>query len=156
MTYQEYKQQEQEVFNNVPIFWAFSNDQFRLAMEERGLTENDTDKIYAIKGMNGAFFLREDEEAVHAYFYRPDKLRELMKDPEFAEEAFYYEMANHEYHINWQGDWDVCSCFGDVEYKEGAGGLYYLGEMGYGDDVKAAFRRAAARFFKDADEKGWY
>lgn len=27
--------------------------------------------------------------------------------------AFLNEMFNHEYGINWQGDFDVCSCFGD-------------------------------------------
>jgi hypothetical protein len=32
------------------------------------------------------------------------------------ESAFLYEMNNHEYAINWQADWDVCSCFGECEY----------------------------------------
>lgn len=27
--------------------------------------------------------------------------------------AFLHEMFNHEYGINWQGDFDVCSCFGN-------------------------------------------
>lgn len=27
-----------------------------------------------------------------------------------------YEMANHEYAINWQGNWDVLSCFGNIKY----------------------------------------
>ena len=40
------------------------------------------------------------------------ELNEAMKDPEFAKSAFRYEMDNHEYAINWEGDADVLSCFG--------------------------------------------
>lgn len=32
---------------------------------------------------------------------------------EYWEKAFLHEMFNHEYGINWQGDFDICSCFGD-------------------------------------------
>ena len=40
------------------------------------------------------------------------ELNEAMKDPEFAKSAFRYEMDNHEYSINWDGDSDVLNCFG--------------------------------------------
>lgn len=32
---------------------------------------------------------------------------------EYWQSAFLREMFNHEYGINWQADFDVCSCFGD-------------------------------------------
>lgn len=155
MTYKEYRKREQEAFNALPIFWAFSNEQFKKAMEERGLTENDTDQIFGIGG--GGFYLRKDAEQIKAFMNRPDKLRELMEnDEKFAESAFYYEMANHEYHINWQGDWDVCECFGSCEYDDDKGGADYLKEIGYSDKVVSCWFRAKNRFLKDAERNGWY
>ena len=35
------------------------------------------------------------------------ELHELLKDPDLAQEIFEYEMDNHEYAINWDGDADV-------------------------------------------------
>ena len=37
---------------------------------------------------------------------------------EYWKSAFVYEMFNHEYGINWQADFDVCSCFGDCSGVE--------------------------------------
>lgn len=149
MKYQEYKEKRQKEFNALPIFWAFSEKQFAEAMEERGLTEDDTDQIYSL-GMGG-YYLRSDADVIREYFNRPDELRELMNEREFAESAFYYEMQNHEYPINWQGDWDVCNCFGSCEYEEGADGAYYLRDMGYDDNVVFAYKRARARIIRDTD-----
>lgn len=154
MTYQEYRNQEQKAFNELPIFWAFGEEQFKEQMEKRGLTINDTDKIYSFGG--GGYYLRSDADVVKAFFVRPNKLKELMQDTKFAESAFYYEMGNHEYHINWQADWDVCSCFGDCEYSDEKTYVDYLREEGYGAEVVESFRRAKKQFLQDADEKGWY
>lgn len=154
MTYKEYKVIRQKSVNDLPIFWAFSNSQFKEAMEERGLTENDTDKIYSLGG--GGFYLRSDAEVIHAFFNKKDELPELMKDPAFAEEAFFYEMKNHEFGINWQGAWDVCRCFGDCEYGEEKGGVDYLREMGYGEETVAAYKRAKKHYYKMAEENEWF
>lgn len=156
MTYTEWKQQEQEKFNALPIFWAFGREQFRKAMEKRGLTEKDTDKLYSLGG--GGFYLKSDAEVVRAYFNRRDELPELLQDKEFAVSAFYYEMANHEYHINWQADWDVCSCFcrEELEYGDDKTFVDYLKEAGYNSTVIRYYFEARCQFLHDADEKGWY
>lgn len=155
MTYKEYREKEQAEFNALPIFWAFGKEQFREAMEARGLTEADTDQVRAIGA--GGYYLKRDDEIIANYMRRPDRLRELMEnDAEFAESAFYYEMANHEFHINWEGDYDVCSCFGQCEYVEGRVGLVYLKAMGYSQNVRTAYSRAWARFMRDAAENDWY
>lgn len=158
MTYKEYKDKEQKDFNALPIFWAFGKEQFRTALQERGLTEKDTDQVYSLGG--GGYYLKRDAEVIAIYMLgaqeRNDRFRELMNDPKFAEDAFYYEMGNHEYHINWQGDWDVTNCFGSAEYEEGAGGLTYLKRMGYPIEVLQAYERARARFLRDAGENDWY
>ena len=79
-----------------------------------------------------------------------------MRDSAFAEEAFYYEMCNHEYGINSQGDWDVCSCFGDCQYSPEKGGKEYLLDMGYGDTAIGAYLRARRRYYRDAEENEWF
>ena len=155
MTYEQYKTERQTEFNNLPIFFAFSNEQFEKAMNERGLTSKDTDKIYRF-GNTGGFYLRADAPIIKAWLHKDDPLDELMKDPDFAESAFYYEMGNHEYHINYQGDWDVCSCFGDCKYGNYKYYADYLTELGYGEEIIKAYKKAKARFLHDADENDWY
>lgn len=154
MTYDEYKQQRQDAFNSLPIFFAFSKEQFKEAMESRGLTVDDTDKLYSFPG--GGFYLRSDADIVRAFFNKPDPIKELMNDEGFAESAFYYEMANHEYHINWQGDWDVCSCFGNCEYDEEKTYVDYLKEEGYSDKTILAYHRARKKFLKYCNDNDMY
>lgn len=155
MTYQEYKERKQSEFDNLPIFYAFSDEQFKEQMERRGLTVDDTDKIYSI-GF-GCYYLRSDAGKIREWMNEPDELEQLMSDPEFAESAFYYEMGNHEYHINhYQGDWDVCSCFGKCEYEQGKTYRDYLKENGYSDSVIKSFERAKSRFWNDAIENDWF
>ena len=148
MTYEEYKNQRQSEFNALPIFFAFNMEQFAREMEKRGLTVDDTDKVYRFG--NGGFYLRSDAPIIREFMNKPDHIRELMNDPEFAESAFYYEMGNHEYHINtYQGDWDVCSCFGSCDYGEEKDYRDYLKEMGYSPEVISAFRTARDHLYED-------
>lgn len=42
-----------------------------------------------------------------------EKAEPKSDNAEYWKSAFLREMFNHEYGINWQGDFDVCSCFGD-------------------------------------------
>lgn len=154
-SYEEYKADRQKEFNSLPIFWAFSNEQFKKAMNARGLAETDTDKIYSFG--HGGYYLRADAPIIEAYMNKPDELPELMRDFDFAESAIYYEMCNHEYGINWQGDWDVCSAFGNVAYSEEPDELKrYFDQLGWCEITKSAYIAARRRYFKDADENGWF
>ena len=156
MTYDEYKDKRQEEFNKLPIFFAFSNDQFEEEMRKRGLTAKDTDKIYRL-GDTGGFYLKADAQLIHDYYEKPDELQELMKDPVFAAGAFYYEMANHEYHINWQGDYDVLSCFGKITYSDDIDAREkYFDELGFEPQTRRAYKTALHGFLHDADINGWY
>lgn len=69
-------------------------------------------------------------------------------------------MGNHEYHINYEGDWDVLSCFGlddDVcEYADGKDADEYMDAMGLSPVTKAAYHDARGDFLRMADENGWY
>lgn len=155
LTYKEYRDARQEEFNSLPIFFAFSRDQFRECMEERGLTENDTDKIYSLG--SGGYYLRTDADVIREYFNKPDELSDLMKDYDFAKSAIYHEMCNHEYGINWQGDWDVMSCFGNVEYVDAADDLrQYWDALGWDDTQRRAYLDARRDYNKAAMENDWF
>ena len=155
MTYEEYRNSRQQEFNSLPIFFAFGKEQFKQEMEKRGLTENDTDKIYRLSSLGG-FYLKSDAPIIKAFMEKKDPLPDLMNDPAFAEDAFYYEMCNHEYGINWQGDWDVYSCFGNCKYAEDKSGVDYLRENGYSEDVIRSYIRARKRYYKAAEENDWF
>lgn len=71
-----------------------------------------------------------------------------LRDYEHAKEAFKYEMYNHEYAINCQGDWDVINCFCKVEY-EGDGSE--IEQTPWNDEVKRAYRDAAHEVTRNAD-----
>lgn len=153
MNYTEYKENKQSEYNALPIFYAFSDKQFEDAMKKRGLTVDDTDKIYRL-GSTGGFYLKKDAELIRAYFSKKDDLHDMMQDYDFALSAFNYEMDNHEYQINWQGDYDVCSCFGHCEYAENKGGADYLREMGFDDSVISAYKQAKKEHYKRAEN--WF
>ena len=151
MTYTEYKDERSKSFDKLPVFFAFSNQQFEEKMNERGLTINDTDKIYKL-GDTGGFYLKKDSEKVRAYF-SGDNLRELMNDKEFAISAFEYEMQNHEYAINYyQGDWDVCSCFCKCEWADDKTFEDYLIEGGYSDEHVKWFAEALRLYRKKSED----
>ena len=156
MTYKEYRDQLRAEMDSLPVFFAFSDDQLIEEMEKRGLTAADTDQLYKAEGM---FYLRKDADQVRAWMNRDHlaELRELIKkDEAFAEEAFMYEMGNHEYPINtYQGDWDVCSCFGDVEWNEYRTGADYLRALGFGDDTIAIYNRAKRKIRQQWLENDW-
>ncbi len=162
MTYQEYRKQRQEQVNALPIFWAFSNEQFLNAMRERGYRpRKDTepsyyaDEVCSIGG--GGYFLKKDKDVIVDFFNQPDPLDEMMKDPAFAEDAFMYEMGNHEYHINYfQGNWDVCSCFGNVKYNDADDYEEYFNQLGWEPQTRQAYLTARRKFLKKASDNGWY
>lgn len=157
MTYEELRDKQQAEFNALPLFFAFSNEQFKREMEKRGLTENDTDKIYRFG--YGGFYLRSDAQIIRDYMNTEDhELEELMKIPDFAIDAFVYEMRNHEYSINYfQGDFDVCSCFAnkELEYDDVKDYTDYLTEMNRSEWIPF-YKQARTKYYKLADENDWY
>lgn len=137
--YADLRTRQQKEVNDFPMMFAFSNKQFEEGMRKLGLEPTDTDKIYSIGA--GGFIRRSDSKAMHEMFDRHHaELDEAMKDEEFAYEAFLYEMDNHEYAINWDGDADVLSCFGlsEEELKE--------------RNLVGAYARARCTHMKKAEE----
>ena len=154
MNYKEYREQKQAEVDALPLAFAFSDEQFNEGMRKLGLNPEDTDKIVAVPG--GGFCRKEDAKHVFETLSW-GKLVDLMKDPEFAEDAFYYEMCNHEYGINWEADYDVVECFpGNSEYEEDKSGAEYLKERGYSEEICKAYSRARKRYFADAIKNDWF
>ena len=65
--------------------------------------------------------------------------------------AFVHEMYNHEYPINWQGDWDVINCFTRVDYAD-EDTAWYLNQTGWNDEVKRAYIDARAKVMHDGED----
>lgn len=145
MKYTEYKEARQNEFNKLPIFWAFSNKQLEEELEKSGFKLDDAARVLYKLG-NGGFFLKKDAEKIHEYFavdYDAELRSMMANDLDFAREAIEYEMFNHEYPINWQGDWDVASCFGSVEYSDDKYADDYLRELGFGDEIVRVWNEAS-------------
>ena len=143
-TYQEWKSTRQGGFDKLPIKYAFSNEQFKTMMESWGLTENDTDKIVSL-GYQG-FYLKSDQSVIKEWLYRDSgkELEELMQDEEFAISAYYYEMCNHEYGINYDGVLDVLRCFGKEKLSD------------LSDEQLKYYRKAEEKYYHDAKENEWF
>lgn len=98
-TYREFKNRQQQEFNNFPMFYAFSDSQFKKGMESIGLNPSDTDKIYKF-GDSGGFYKRSDSQKLIAMLDRfDDEMKEAMKDDSFVIDMFRNELADHEFCI---------------------------------------------------------
>jgi hypothetical protein len=101
-TYRKLKAKHQKEVNEFPMFFAFSDKQFKEGMEKFGLSENDTDKIYKF-GNTGGFYLRSDAQKLHEMLDRhfQETTEAIKNDDEFVYDMFEYELANHEYCITY-------------------------------------------------------
>lgn len=161
MNYKDFSDMLQKRANALPMIFAFSNEQLDKVLDDMGLSLKDMKGDKLIRMGVGAFCLKSDLDYVLSELHAVDEMkREFIEDYEHAYDAFMYEMGNHEYHINWQGDWDVLSCFGlddDVcKYEDGKDVGEYMDAMGLSPVTKAAYYDARGDFLRMADEKGWY
>lgn len=100
--YAKLKKIHEERLNNFPIKFAFSNSQFEKAMEDLGLSKNDTDKVASI-GVGG-IIKKEDQKSFEDMLEKnKTELEEKIKnDPTgegFITDMFEYELNNHEYTV---------------------------------------------------------
>lgn len=107
--YLDLKKKHQKEFEDFPIAYAFNDKQLEEALEKLGATKEECITVFG----HGDIVKRTDAKALIKMLERHTKeLKQKLKDdPEFAYEAFLYEMDNHEYAINWSADEDVLDCF---------------------------------------------
>ena len=114
-SYRELRERQQKEFNELPLGFAFSMEQFRGMMEEWGLDpEKDQDKLYQIPG--GGFIQKKDHKHFHEVADRHAAELEAAKKSDtdgtgFLYQMFLYELDNHEY--GYTGDLeDTLDCSG--------------------------------------------
>lgn len=135
--YLDLMEKHQQEITDFPIAYAFNNKQLEEALEKLGATKEECVTVFG----HGDVMKRTDVPAFKAMLIRHTKeLHEALRDEEFAEAAFLYEMDNHEYAINWSGDEDVFSCFAIDEKM-----LYEMG-------LDGAYRRARKKHMDHARE----
>jgi hypothetical protein len=136
--YLDLQKKHQEELSNFPIAYAFSDQQLVEALQKLGAKSKD--ECVTVFG-HGDIVKRENAKPFLDMLKRhTQEVKEAMKDKEFAEAAFRYEMDNHEYAINWSGDEDVLNCFG-MDFDD-------LRELGLMD----AYRRARDAHMKYMEE----
>lgn len=106
--YLDLQKKHQDELSAFPIAYAFSKEQMEEALKKLGATKEECVTVFG----HGDIVKRTDAKSFIAMLQRHTKeTQEAMKDPDFAEAAFLYEMDNHEYAINWSADEDVLACF---------------------------------------------
>lgn len=138
--YLEMQKKHQKELEDFPIAYAFDDKQLKEALEKLGATKEECVTVFG----HGDIVKRTDaNRLVNMLKNHTEELKQKLKDdPEFAEAAFLYEMDNHEYAINWDGDADVLACFG-LTYAE-------LDEWG----LELVYQRAVRKHLKHAEEWG--
>lgn len=105
--YVEFKQNQENVLNKFPQFFAFSEEQFK-----EGLKKLNTTKKDIISTGYGGFIKKTDKNAYLKMFERfNDTLKESLKDDTFLYNALKYELGNHEFVITYDYE-DTLSIFG--------------------------------------------
>lgn len=130
------KKHEEEVAA-FPIAYAFNKEQLKEALEKLGVT--DISECTTIFG-HGDIVKKEDASRfIKMLKDHTKEMQEALRDEEFAVAAFLYEMDNHEYAINYDGDGDVLGCFGleedDLE-KMGLTRAYTLARKRHMDNAR--------------------
>lgn len=93
-------------------------------------------------------FVKQGENLLDAL----EKATPQSDNAEYWKSAFLSEMFNHEYGINWQRDFDVCSCFGDcsgVRNYEDINELFAA--CNFSEAQKAAYMAARREYAKNFD-----
>lgn len=96
-----------------------------------------------------AYFKPEDRkfvEHLHELYNEFRACNNPLRDYEHAKDAFKYEMRNHEYAINCQGDYDVICCFAKVSYR---GDGTEIDQTGWSDEIKRAYYDARREVMRD-------
>ncbi len=135
--YLDLQKKQQEEMTVFPIAYAFNAKQLEEALVKLGATK---DECVTYMG-HGDIMKKSDAPAFTAMLERHlAEIREAMKNEEFAVAAFVYEMYNHEYAINYDGDADVLAAFAMDEDD--------LDKL----DLKNAYKRARRQYFKESQE----
>lgn len=138
--YLDLRKKHHDELSNFPIAYAFSDKQLEEALVKLGAKSKD--ECVTVFG-HGDIVKRENAKPFVKMLERQTReLKEAMRNKEFAEAAFRYEMDNHEYAINWSGDEDVLDCFA-MNFED-------LKKLGLMDAYRRA-RNAHTKYMEELD-----
>lgn len=133
--YEELKDRQQKEFNNFTIVYAFNEKQLVEALAKLGAKKEECVSVFG----HGDIVKKEDAPKLIAMMERHnEEMWNALRDPDFAAGAFLYEMNNHEYCINWDGDDDVLNCFALTFDKLREMGLQLAYEMARREHMRIA------------------
>ena len=115
--YEEMKARHQKEVDDLPMYFAFGQNQFDELMKKLGF-ENEKDfknNVFTIGA--GSIILKKDKEKVLTTFLEHDKeMLKAFENDDFLQSAFEFELANHEYIITFDIS-DTLRALG-IKYKE--------------------------------------
>jgi len=105
--------------------------------------------------VNCAYYSNAEFVREHiAIFKRLEAAQDAMSDNfDYWKSAFKYEMANHEYAINWQADYDTLSAFGNIHYQSSVDEKveHYFDELQFTDTQRKAYWAARREYLRECD-----
>lgn len=125
--------------NDFPMKYAFSDEGLDKALKE---LDAKVEECTSITGCGDVIRKKDVPNWIELMKRQKAELDELMEDHDVTYEAFLYEMNNHEYAINWEGDAEVLGCFGmneEILRKKG---------------LLSEYRRAQAAHYKKMQKNG--
>jgi (p)ppGpp synthase/HD superfamily hydrolase len=139
--YLDLQKKHRDEISNFPIAYAFNKEQLNEALVKLGV--ENVEECVTIMG-HGDIVKKENAPKFVAMLKRQSKeVHDLLcSSEEVAEAAFLYEMDNHEYAINWDGDADVLTAFALDEED--------LEKM----NLTGAYLKARKQHYKNATEWG--
>lgn len=90
--YSEMMNKQQSAFNKLPIFYAFSDEQFKRGLQEVGA--NGADDVYSMGG--GGYYRKADSPLIQQFLDDTNAEMQIMLDSDKTGEGFIYDMFLHE------------------------------------------------------------
>ena len=149
--YDDYEKKRHFISNYYPLQFDYISIFFIGSDEERAALQEKTKNMFYSAAALAYFHDAETAEKIDSLYKKLQEEREKSETSyKYMYKAFLHELWNHEYIINWQGDWDVFSCFGRVKYGDNKGPAEYMDELKFNDEQKKAFYDARADYRKKA------
>ena len=105
--------------------------------------------------VNWSYYDHSDIEFVHhhaqLYIALQQAVSKLKDDLEYWIGAFYSEMWNHEYSINWQAEFDTLSAFGNLHYCGDARLEDYFDQLHFNETQRNAYYAARNKYYAECD-----
>lgn len=137
--YLDLKKKHHKEQSDFPMKYAFSHEGLDKALQE---LDAKAEECTSITGCGDVIRKKDVPNWIAMVKKHKEELDNLMEDHDVAYEAFLYEMNNHEYAINYDGDSEVLGCFGMNEKILKKKGLL------------SEYRRAQAAHYKSMQKNG--